>query len=199
MVRTFANVIICPSISWLTTSKAFMLMQTADPTTLRDALPNFRKSTHIFLPINDCRAPNLPQGGSHWSLLLVSILDGVAFHYDSLYPSNHQAAFNCCDKFQNLLGKPLRFVNLYDSPQQNNGSDCGIYVCVEMKELLKRLLKKGPQDKVSMTMRGLNIDAPRARKMMTGLIDEFRKEGRRSMSRSRSPSGSNRSPPRVGD
>lgn len=176
-----------------------MLMQTPDPLTLKDALPNFRRSTHIFLPINDCRAPNLPQGGSHWSLLLVSILDGVAFHYDSLNSSNHWAALHCCQKFQTLLGRELKYINLSDSPQQNNGSDCGVYVCVEMKELLKRLLKKDSRDKISMSMRGLNIDAVRARKMMTGLIDEFRKEGRRSMSRSRSPSGSNRSPPRVGD
>lgn len=179
-----------------------MLIQTPDPSSLKDALPNFRRSTHIFLPINDCRAPNLPQGGSHWSLLLVSILDGVAFHYDSLNPSNNMAAWTCCQKFQVLLGRQLKYINLNDSPQQHNGSDCGVYVCVEMKELLKRLLKKDSQDKISMSMRGLNIDATRARKMMTGLIDDFRKEGRRSMSRSRSPSGtsrSGRSPPRVGD
>lgn len=177
-----------------------MLMQTSDPLTLKDALPDFRRSTHIFLPVNDCRAPNLPQGGSHWSLLLVSVLDNVAFHYDSLYPSNEFAAKRCFEQFQRLLGREMRYINLRDTPQQNNGSDCGVYVCVEIKELLKRLLRKDSHEQISMSMRGMNIDAARARKMMTGLIDEFRKEGRRSMSRSRSPSGaSGRSPPRVGD
>ena len=34
---------------------AFMLMQTPDPLTLKDALPNFSRTTHIFLPINDAR------------------------------------------------------------------------------------------------------------------------------------------------
>ena len=178
-----------------------MLMQTADPRTLQDALPDFRRSTHIFLPINDCTAPNIPQGGSHWSLLLVSILDRIAFHYDSLYPSNERAAAHCFHQFQVLLGLQMRYVNLRDTPQQHNGSDCGVYVCVEMKELLKRLLNKDSKQKISMSMQGMDIDAARARKMMTGLVDEFRKEGRRrSMSRSRSPSGtSTKSPPRVGD
>ena len=177
-----------------------MLMQTPDPRTLREALPDFRGTTHIFLPINDCRAPNIPQGGSHWSLLLVSLIDRVAFHYDSLNPSNNAAGFACCQQFQYLLNMRLQYINLNDTPQQHNGSDCGVYVCVEMKELLKRLLKKDHSDKISMSMRGMDIDATRARKMMCGLVDDFRKEGRRSMSRSRSPShGGRGSPPRVGD
>ena len=179
-----------------------MLMQTSitELYTIADALPNFRKSTHIFLPVNDCRAPNLPQGGSHWSLLLVSVIDNIAFHYDSLFPSNEAAARHCFEHFQALLGRQMRFINLTDSPQQHNGSDCGIYVCVEMKELLKRLLKKDSHQQISMSMRGMDIDATRARKMMVQLVDGFRKDGRRSQSRSRSPSAaSGRSPPRVGD
>ncbi|KAF4631720.1 hypothetical protein G7Y89_g6407 [Cudoniella acicularis] len=109
-------------------SMAFMLMQTANPLTLKDALPNFSKTTHIFLPINDARNVSVAEGGSHWSLLLVSVIDGVAFHYDSLSPSNYNEAMLATTRLSQLLGRSLRFMNLDDSPQQENGSDCGVYV-----------------------------------------------------------------------
>ncbi|KAL9057597.1 MAG: hypothetical protein Q9162_002212 [Coniocarpon cinnabarinum] len=182
-------------------SMSFMLMLSSDVADIKDALPDFSGITHIFLPINDCTSADLPEGGSHWSLLLVSVLDNIAFHYDSLYPANKHAAEHCFNHFQKLLNKPMRFVNLKDSPQQANGSDCGVYVCVEMKELLKRLLKRDSREQISMSMRGLDVDAERARAMMVKLVDEFRKEGKsRSRSRNRSPStgGGSKSPPRVG-
>lgn len=37
-------------------SMSFLLMKTADPLSLKSALPDFAKTTHIFLPINDCRS-----------------------------------------------------------------------------------------------------------------------------------------------
>ncbi|KAI9651537.1 MAG: hypothetical protein M1831_000774 [Alyxoria varia] len=197
-------------INLLRPSMVFMLIHTQDPLTLKDALPPFQDSTHVFLPINDCRVPNVPEGGSHWSLLLISLLDGIAFHYDSLTPTNLNSAAVACNQMSRILNRgPLRFVNLHDSPQQANGSDCGIFVCLIMKHLLvKRLLLRDANEKVTMSMRGKDIDATRGRKEMLTLINEFRKEGKRSPSASRSghrsaspfhrPSSS-ASPPRVGD
>jgi sentrin-specific protease 8 len=159
---------------------AFMLMQTPDPLTLKDALPNFSKTTHIFLPINDARNVSVAEGGSHWSLLLVSVIDGVAFHYDSLSPSNYNEACLATDKIQQLLGRPLRFMNLDDSPQQENSSDCGVYVCIQMRHLLlKRLLSANAREKVSMSMGGKLVDANGGRKEMLKTIEGFRKEGER--------------------
>ncbi|ORY11219.1 Ulp1 protease family protein [Clohesyomyces aquaticus] len=161
-------------------SMAFMLMNTPDPLTLKDVLPNFAKTTHIFLPVNDNRDVNAAEGGSHWSLLLVSSLDGVAFHYDSLEPSNDQEARNTTTKLEILLGKKLRFIHMSDSPQQENGSDCGIFVCMTMKHLLlKRLLKADATKKISMSMEGKSVDAGAARKTILRLIDGYRKEGER--------------------
>ncbi|PQE12677.1 hypothetical protein CJF30_00002533 [Rutstroemia sp. NJR-2017a BBW] len=80
------------NIVLLRPSMAFMLMQTPNPLDLKQALPDFSKTTHIFLPINDNRNVSVAEGGSHWSLLLVSVVDGVAFHYDSLSPSNWNEA-----------------------------------------------------------------------------------------------------------
>jgi sentrin-specific protease 8 len=159
---------------------SFMLIQTPDPLTLKDALPDFTRTTHIFLPINDCRNVEIAEGGSHWSLLLVSVVDGVSFHYDSLNPANHDEAQMASYKLGLLLGKKLQFVDLTDSPQQENSSDCGVFVCIQMRHLLlKRLLLADSKQKISMSMSGKTIDAGAGRKEMLKIIEAFRKEGER--------------------
>lgn len=159
---------------------AFMLLQTPDALSIKSALPDFSQTTHIFLPVNDCRAVDVPEGGSHWSLLLVSVMDGVAFHYDSMYPHNEHEAKLSSHKISQLLGKPLKFINLGDAPQQENGSDCGVFVCLMMQHLLlSRLLMAHASDKVSMSMRGKEVDAVGGRKEMIRVIEMFRKEGER--------------------
>lgn len=159
---------------------AFLLLNTQDPKGLKSALPDFSNTTHIFLPVNDCRDVERAEGGSHWSLLLVSILDGVAFHYDSMYPSNQHEADLLSKRFSQLLGRSLKFINLSDSPQQENGSDCGVFVCLLMQHLLLgRLLKAAANDKVNMSMRGKEVDATGGRKEMLRVIEYYRKEGER--------------------
>lgn len=182
----------------------FMLVVTPDPRTLKDALPSFADITHIFLPVNDSRTPNVAEAGSHWSLLVVSLIDDVAIHYDSLNPSNRLPAHIASDKLSQLLAKPLKFMDLTDSPQQENGSDCGVFVCLLMRHLLEeKLLKSDADHRISMSMAGEKVDAGKGRKDMLKLIEGFRKEGKRSQSRSRSPFRGDRSstvsPPRVGD
>lgn len=181
---------------------AFMLLRTQDPLSLKSALPDFKDTTHIFLPVNDCRDVGVAEGGSHWSLLLVSVLDGVAFHYDSLSPSNQQDARLASYKISSLLGKPLRFINLEDTPQQENSMDCGVYVCLLMQHLLiSKLLRAHADSKVSMSMRGKEVDAKGGRKEMVRVIEDRRREGERRGSRSRSPfaHGKADGPPRVGE
>ena len=136
--------------------------------------------THVFLPINDCQTTTVAEGGTHWSLLLVSIVDGVAFHYDSLPPGNQPEAFQVTQRFSALLGKTIRFIPLNDSPQQENSSDCGVFVCLNMRHLLlKRLLMVRTNEKVSMSMGGRRVDAREGRKEMLRIIDGYRKEGER--------------------
>ncbi|KAK3048497.1 hypothetical protein LTR09_010161 [Extremus antarcticus] len=187
-------------------SMSFLLMRTQDPLSLKSALPDFGKTTHIFLPVNDCRQLDVAEGGSHWSLLLVSVIDGVAFHYDSMNGGNVSEARLVATRISQLLGKPLNFINLEDSPQQENGMDCGVYVCLLMQHLLiQRLLKAQAHEKTSMSMRGKEVDAHGGRKEMLRIIDARRREGEKRRSRSRSPYTSShhgksksRSPPRIG-
>lgn len=159
---------------------SYMLMQTADPLSIKEALPNFSTTTHVFLPINDNTDVTQAEGGSHWTLLLVSIIDGVSFHYDSLGDSNEREARSTTMKLEQLLGKRLRFIPMHDSPQQENGSDCGVFVCVLMKHLLlKRLLRADASKKISMSMKDAHINAKDGRKTMLRVIEERKKEGER--------------------
>lgn len=143
-------------------------------------LPDFTNVTHIFLPVNDCRdSARQAEGGSHWSLLLVSVVDGVAFHYDSL-GLNEQDAWHVTQKLQALLTLRIRYIHLNDTPQQENGSDCGVFVCLFMKHLLlKRLLMVRTNEKVSMSLGNKRIDAREGRKEMLKIIEERRREGER--------------------
>jgi sentrin-specific protease 8 len=174
----------------------FLLMKDPDVNSVASALPNFSKVTHIFLPINDARNVAQAEGGSHWSLLLVSIIDGVAFHYDSLGGANYNEGSQCTEKLSRVLGMPLKFHNIDDCPQQENGSDCGVFVCILMRHLLvKRLLNANAREKVSMSMANKMIDSYGGRKEMMKIIESLRKEGERR--RSASPFTMSHTPPRI--
>lgn len=82
-------------------------------------------------------------------------------------------------KFGQLLGRPLKFQDLADSPQQENSSDCGVFVCIQMRHLMKRLLQANAHSKIDMSLSGKSINAAAGRKEMLRMIEEFRKEGER--------------------
>ncbi|KAI0176161.1 cysteine proteinase [Hypoxylon sp. FL1284] len=172
-----------------------LMMSVKDNAMVRDALPDLRDVTHIFLPINDANNLNQAESGSHWSLLLVSILDGVAFHYDSLNGANNKEAWEATSRLASVLGKELRFHYLRDTPQQENSSDCGVFVCITMRHLLvKRLLSVNAGQKISMSMAGKAIDSYGARKEMLKIVNNLRKEAER---RRLTPSTPSDSAPRI--
>lgn len=150
---------------------------------LRDTqedLPDFTNTTHIFLPINDSNKPEIAESGSHWSLLLISVIDGVAYHYDSLRQGNETKAGFATGQMSVLLGKRLRFTPLEDSPLQENMSDCGVFVCLNMRHLLlRRLLMCRSDEQVNVSMAGRRVDAKEGRLEIARIIEDFRREGER--------------------
>lgn len=174
---------------------AYLLMREKNPQNLRPVLPDMTKVTHIFVPVNDAVSRTNPDG-SHWSLLLVSKIDGVAFHYDSLGGSNNRDGDVATRQLSQLLGISLRYQAINDCPQQENGNDCGVFVCILMRHLLvKRLLNANAREKVSMSMSNKMIDASGARKEMLKIIESLRKEGERR--RSASPYSKPEPAPRI--
>lgn len=161
-------------------SMTFLMMKDPDLKSVKAALPDFSRVSHIFLPINDNRNVSVAEGGSHWSLLVVSLLDRAAFHYDSLGRSNYYEARSATQILGRMLRQPLSFLHLDDTPQQENGSDCGVFVCILMRHLLvKRLLCAGAREQVSMSLANKMVDSRGARKEMLHIIEQFRKEGER--------------------
>lgn len=162
------------------TPRARLTATPLDPLTLASALPDVRSASHIFLPINDCRNVSLPEGGTHWSLLVVGVNDRVAFHYDSLSPANYDEARLVCRQLEILLGFSLRFSDLDDTPQQDNGSDCGVHVCWAMRHLLvKRLLAVEREKEVEMSLIGKKVDAAGYRREMFKICEALRKKASR--------------------
>ena len=103
-----------------------------------------------------------------------------------MFPHNHLHAQRATEKIEQLLAiyvknfQGLKFLDLEDAPQQANGSDCGVYVCVQMKHLLlKRLLTANSKERVSMSMAGRTINARGGRTEMLKIINNFRREGER--------------------
>lgn len=146
-----------------------------------ESIPDLDGVTHMFVPVNDddqSQDIGRGNGGSHWSLVLVSLVDGVAFYYDSIASTNVVEANRIIKKLAAVLGMQLRFIPLNDTPQQENGSDCGVYVCMFMEHLLlHRLLMVKTNEKVSMSMGGKHIDAREGRRKMLRVIEERRREG----------------------
>lgn len=100
------------------------------------------------------------------------------------------------DQLGKLLGMSLRYHAIMDSPQQENGNDCGVFVCILMRHLLvKRLLNANAREQVSMSMSNKMIDAGGARKEMIKIIESLRKEGERR--RSASPNMKMEGAPRI--
>lgn len=123
------------------------------------------KTTHIFIPVNGDRRSDhdtdnvkfngdQSSAGIHWSLLVISLIDNVAFHYDSLNSLNSNDARDLLQGIEAALPVPrtLRFVEMQDSPQQSDGWNCGIFALVIMKHLLlKRLLRADANQKITMS------------------------------------------------
>ncbi|KAF2757238.1 sentrin-specific cysteine protease [Pseudovirgaria hyperparasitica] len=169
------------TISLLRPSMAQLLRKTPDPLTLKSNLPDFTRTTHVFLPVNNSEDVTEAESGSHWSLLLVSTIDQVAFHYDSLGTENIVQAGKVTQNLGRLINKHIKFINMEDAPIQNNGSDCGVFVCLIMKHLLlNRLLTVPSKKKISMSMVGRDIDADKGRHEMRRLINKYRDQASKS-------------------
>lgn len=97
-----------------------------------------------------------------------------------MYPHNREEARATNQTLELVLGKELKLVDMNDAPQQDNGSDCGVYVCLIMRHLLvERLLKVDARNKITMTMRAEDVNSQAGRKEMIRLIEEMRREGER--------------------
>ncbi|KAK0724523.1 hypothetical protein B0H67DRAFT_568153 [Lasiosphaeris hirsuta] len=155
-----------------------LLINTPDPSTLRSILPD-KNSTHVFLPIPN---PGSTEGGPFWSLLVISIIDSAAFYYDfhpespvsyeqraGSHSSTHGGMGRlACRKFAQVLNQPFYFRTINVPQTAAPDSDCGLWVCFLLKDVLvPRLMSLPCSENVSMRINDVIFNnASQRRKMM---------------------------------
>ncbi|GAB1318192.1 hypothetical protein MFIFM68171_08402 [Madurella fahalii] len=179
--RTIRNRYPEASISLLRPYLASLL---ASPTTsadsIRPALPTDAiRSTHLLLPVpNQGHTP--PDTGPYWSLLVVSALDGLAFHY-TVRPepsgggagvTGDDAARKTSAKLSTMLRAKLRYrtvpVPTYTAPA---GSDCGLAVCALLRYLLlRRLLAVRVNETISMGLGEVGLNLAGVKEGLVGVV-----------------------------
>lgn len=141
----------------------FLIANSPDPKDLISCQvlpPNLSESQFIFCPLNDNDDFASSEGGSHWSLVLFCKLQSLdstnnkkeytqkALVYDSMFEANSIETKRLVQNMSKILHDPKdsksttdwEIVNIRESPQQTNNSDCGVYVTSVTAFLLSQLI-----------------------------------------------------------
>ncbi|GME77058.1 unnamed protein product [Ambrosiozyma monospora] len=155
---------------------SFLLAHHPDPQELVDVLPPIKDSSFVFLPVNDNDDLELAEGGSHWSLILCCPKDRKCFIYDSMYLANDQESHTLVTKLEMFYGFQFEIITDKYTPQQINGSDCGILVLCLTALLLSRILNVDNNTYIDLSMKNVSVSALDARLFILGTIVNMMKD-----------------------
>lgn len=117
----------------------------------------------VLIPVNNNTDADMPNGGSHWSLLVfrrqIKGDGGCRFeHYDSCTGANNSLARNIAGKLVHTLAPKskgtIRVVHMR-TPQQVNGFDCGMYV-LAIGAILCKAFDAGNKSSVSLDLEAVS-------------------------------------------
>ena len=105
------------------------------------------KKKFIFAPINDNKKIQYICSGSHWTLNLVDVDNGIIYYLDSnLGDVSNAHTFH--KKFEKLFGKKFDFIyGLQKDKYQNNSYDCGMFLLGFSEVLMKHIVNNNMQIK----------------------------------------------------
>lgn len=116
-------------------SIAFWIMKCPVAETLSDFIEplHLPDKTLVVFPINDNDDVDRAEGGSHWSLLAYYRNSNLFIHHDSCRGMNTAPAKQLYKAVAGYIGSSESvsepsFVECPNSPIQENGHDCGLYV-----------------------------------------------------------------------
>jgi sentrin-specific protease 8 len=126
------------------------------------------QTMHLFIPLRTRMNP-------HWSLLLVSVQDGMACHYDPQVPMNRSASERVTSKLSAILNKQFTYYSVQDVPQQNNPKDSGMLVTFYMQYLIAKLQATHVSEKTNASILTKAVDVKLERKNLLKMIDAKKK------------------------
>ncbi|ODV82530.1 hypothetical protein CANARDRAFT_179850, partial [[Candida] arabinofermentans NRRL YB-2248] len=151
------------SVTLLMPTFSFLLANHPNPKELKGVMPPMENSSFIFLPVNDNEDLDVAEGGSHWSLLLCCPKDRKVFVYDSMFLANERESLDLVKKLEIYFDTKFEvYVDKY-TPQQINGSDCGISVAANTAVLLSRILNVEDNTKIDLSLKHVVMSAIDAR------------------------------------
>jgi sentrin-specific protease 8 len=164
---------------------AYLLLHSDDPESLKAVLPSLDKAKYVFLPINDNPDVEAIEGGYHWALLVVDVRNQKIHYFDSVTESNYQTAVDTSRRMATLLNRRVRLITA-DTPQQDNGSDCGVMVCQITVLLVGRMISElgnsrainhiHPSDRL-LSLKDVNLSAEMGRTFIMATILDLLKNG----------------------
>jgi sentrin-specific protease 8 len=135
----------------------FLIANHPIPEELLPVLPKgINDAQIVFCPLNDNDDFAASEGGSHWSLVVFAKLPSEgqkeyiqkALVYDSMFQANANETDRLVENMAKILHNPkdnkstLNWdtVHVRDTPQQTNGSDCGVFVAAVTSVLVSKLV-----------------------------------------------------------
>lgn len=116
-------------------SISFWIMNCPHTESLKDFVEplHFHDKSLVIFPVNDNEDVSTPEAGSHWSLLAFERNRNVFVHHDSNRGINKWHAKQLYNAVVSFMGvsssaSEATYLECTDSPQQENGYDCGLYV-----------------------------------------------------------------------
>ena len=118
--------------------------------------PGISDAQFVFCPLNDNDDFGSSEGGSHWSLVVFAKLlssnskkyTQTAFVFDSMFQANESETNRLVKNMAKVLYNERdpkssidwNIIHARDTPQQTNGSDCGVFVISISSVLVSELL-----------------------------------------------------------
>lgn len=148
------------SVVLLPPTFSFLLGNHYDPISLKEVMPQeLSDSQIVFCAVNDNIDFDDAQGGSHWSLLICLRELGVCLGVDSMRGGNENEMRKLTEQFGLMFNRQLNYKEINGSPQQINGSDCGVIVLAITMIYINRILNLESNEIVNWELDNVRVNA----------------------------------------
>nr|GMD09669.1 NEDD8-specific protease 1 [Ipomoea batatas] len=133
-------------------SIAFWIKECPDAASVKDFVEPLHLSRRklIIFPINNNSDVNLAEGGTHWSLLAFERNTNVFVHHDSSSGMNKWDAKRVYNAILPYTTTDASYIDYPDTPKQENGYDCGVYVLAIARVICNWYASSGSKDNVDL-------------------------------------------------